>query len=211
MVKEKVQFGKRVAPFTALLLAIAVACSLSLPANALASDYAASSASGIAAVSAASQQAEKSCTATKTVKKQDFTNDTATIEKKAAKAKTGTNKFKATKGYGYVKFKATKSKKYSFKFSGLSSNVGTIYSAFVEVQKPDSSDSEYSWMTKVSTKGGKGDTLWLAQKGHESKSGSGLSQTLSSRTGKITLKKGQSIYFYFNSLYKNTKFTLKVS
>lgn len=144
--------------------------------------------------------------AKKTVKKADFTTKTATIKKKATRVKKGTTKLTIKKGEGYLKFTAPSTKTYSFKFSNVKCSYGA--SAFVEVQTQDSYDPSYSFLTKVKTKGGKSDTLWLSIGGYTS--GSGVNKRLASRTGKIKLKKGQDIYFYFYNGTRKSTCTLKI-
>lgn len=133
--------------------------------------------------------------AKKTVKNQNFTTTTSTINKKATTVKKGTTTLTFTKGQGYVKFKAPSTKTYKFTFSNLTGK--DVYTAFVEVQTKSKYSSKYSFMTPVTTKGGKTETLWLLQKNKTYKGGKLLSRPLKTRAGKIKLKKNQMIYFYF--------------
>ena len=144
----------------------------------------------------------------KTVKKAGFTTTTKVIEKKATKVKKGTTNLTFKKGQGYVKFTATKTKTYRFTFSNVTSGSGS--SAFVEVQRPEARSPQYSYMTKVRTKGGKTTTLWLSQNGYKYTSGKLLYRNLPSRTATIKLKKGQKVYFYFYSSTGKTKAKLKI-
>ena len=147
---------------------------------------------------------------TKKVKKQTFSTDTATINKKATKVSKGTTKLKYKGGKGYIKFVAPTTKKYSFKFSNVTAP-GKCYSAFIEVQTPYS-DPSYSFLTEVKTAGGKTNTLWLKQKGVRSYTGGKkVYRNLDSRTATITLSKGQAIYFFTSTNYKSVNMKLKVS
>lgn len=133
--------------------------------------------------------------AKKTVKNQDFTTTTSTINKKAAVVKKGTTTLTFTKGQGYVKFTAPATKTYTFTFSNMTGK--DVYTAFVEVQMKDKYSPKYSFMTQVTTKGGKSNTLWLLHKSKSYKGGKVISRPLKTRSGKIKLKKKQVIYFYF--------------
>ena len=146
--------------------------------------------------------------ASKTVKSQEFSTKTSVIEKKATSVKKGTTKLTFKSGQGYLKFKATKTKKYKFTFSNVKSQSGS--SAFVEVQRPDASSPKYSFMTDVKTKGGKNSALWLSQNGYKYNSGKLVNRNLPSRSATIKLKKGQKVYFYFYSSSGKTKAKLKI-
>lgn len=194
------------------VMALVVALTLAVPANAYAAAYSAADAGSIDSP-VVKTQALTSATPSKTIKKASYTNSTSVIKKKAIAVKQGTTKLSAKSGQGYIKFTATKKKTYSFTFSNLkSAKAGEhVYSAFVEVQTQDKSSPKYSFMTNVATKGGKNTTLWLAEKGFQSKGGKLAYRGLTTRTGKIKLNKGQDIYFYFYNGTKNTNFTLKVA
>lgn len=168
----------------ALFLALTVAATLALPSAAFA--------------------------ATKTVKGCDFQTSTKVAKKKATTVKKGTTKLNVKKGQGYVKFKATKTKKYSFTFSKVTSK-GFSSNAFVEVQSASKNYPSSITFLDVKTKGGKTNTLWLTANGY-SPSGTGTYKTLPSRTAKVKLKKGQWVYFYiYNGANGNkTSMQLKI-
>ena len=138
--------------------------------------------------------------ASKTVKKSTFTTSTSTIEKKATKVKKGTTNLTFSKGEGYIKFVAPKTKTYKFTFSKCTSKQFSS-NAFIAVQTPSKTSSKYSFYTDVKTKGGKYDTLWLSMNGYKHTDGKILYRPLASRTATIKLKKGQKIYFH---LYTGT-------
>ena len=161
----------------AILLATVVACSL-VPALAFASG-------------------------SKTLTAQSFSTTTSTLNKKAATVKTGSYKLILKKGEGYVKFKATKNKTYSFTFSNLQGK--HTYYGFVTAQLPNSRQPKYCFAINASTQGGKTNTLWLAKSGYESKSGKKVNRSLVSRTAKIKLKKGQTIYFHIYTSGQNQR------
>lgn len=117
------------------------------------------------------------------------------------------------KGEGYVRFKAPKTKTYSFTFSNVKDkNRGVC--AFVMVQKflPKTKYSPaYLRLAQVKTAGGKSNTLWLSVNGYKATGYKGTSKRLASRTGKIKLKKGEVIYLYFynNSAKTTAKLNIK--
>ena len=136
----------------------------------------------------------------KTVKKQGFTTNTKTIEKKATKVKKGTTNLTLSKGQGYIKFTAPSTKTYKFTFSNCKSKKYTN-NGFFSAQTPDKNSPSYSFHTKVKTKGGKDSTLWLSFNGYKFTSSryKTIERPIAKRTGTIKLKKGQTIYFYLNS------------
>ena len=141
---------------------------------------------------------------TKGVPECKFQTKTATIQKKATTVKKGTTKIVVKKGQGYVKFKAPKTAKYAFTFSGLKSSTKYSSYGFVEFQTPDKRSPKYSFLTDLSTAGGKSNALMLTINGAKS-SGTGVNKYLPKRTGKIKLTKGQWAFFYFyNSSAKTT-------
>jgi len=149
---------------------------------------------------------------TKGVTKCGFTTETSVIKKKATTVKKGATKIVVKKGQGYVKFKAPKTAKYAFTFSDLKSSTKYSSYGFVEFQTPDKRSPKYSFLTDLSTAGGKTDALKLTINGAKS-SGTGVYKYLAKRTGKIKLTKGQWAFFYFyNSSNKTTaKLTINVA
>lgn len=134
----------------------------------------------------------------KTVKKAGFTSETKVIEKKATKVTKGTTKLTFKKGEGFIKFKATKTKKYSFTFSNLKGK--KTNNAYITFKTPDKYSPEYSWSTPLKTKGGKSETLWLSVNGTKFTGNyKQIDKPIVKRTGTIKLKKGQMAYFYFYS------------
>ena len=76
------------------------------------------------------------------------------------------------------------------------------------MQKPY--DKKYVFLADVVTKGGKSNTLWLADKAHVSKAADDAKDwRLASRTAKIKLKKGESLYMYMYFM-RNFNVTLKI-
>lgn len=146
---------------------------------------------------------------TKTVKKKTFSTSTSAINKKATKVKKGTTKLYIKKGQGYVKFKAPKTKTYKFTISKCTSKKRNV-SGYFYIMKPDSHSPKYSFITQVKTKGGKTGTLWLSANGYKSTSSDTLTKPLSSRTGSIKLKKGQTVYLYISFLDVPTKAKLVI-
>ncbi|MBQ9001302.1 MAG: hypothetical protein IJ087_05560 [Eggerthellaceae bacterium] len=142
-----------------------------------------------------------------TVGQADSSTETATLNKIAKTVKVGSYKITFKKGKGYLKFKAPKSKLYSFTFSNVMAKNGA--SAFVQVQTPYSSDTHYSFSTEVSTKGGKSTTLWLGVNG-KTGYGTGVNEALKSRTAKMNLTKNGVVFFYFYNMDYKTTTTLKI-
>ena len=134
----------------------------------------------------------------RTVKKQGFSTETSVVNKKAATVKKGTTNLTYSKGQGWVKFKAPSTKTYKFTFSNLKAKGGSnAYVSFLRIWDYDNTGLTH---TKVSTKGGKNEALFLCSNDRATgKSGKVIYRALHSRTGKIKLKKGQTIYLYFNS------------
>ena len=143
-----------------------------------------------------------------TVGKADFTTETAKLDKVAKAVKVGKSKIVLKKGIGYLKFKATKNKVYSFTFSDL--KCANSSSAYAYVQQPDTHSPQYSWMADVSTYGGKTKTLWLGVNGKTHEYGEKVNYGLKSRTGKIKLKKGNEVYLFMHVGEKKATATLQV-
>ena len=152
---------------------------------------------------------------TKTVSKTDFTTSTKTLNKRATTVKKGTTTLKFKKGQGYLKFKAPTSKTYTFTFSNFKNGDAYGVCAFFETQTPDSDSPTYSFLKKVKTNGGKTDTLWIGTKNYKGmyvgSEKNALKRRRSTRYAKVSLKKGQMIYFYFSSATtKSVKATVKI-
>ena len=137
---------------------------------------------------------------TKTVKSSVPVNFFKPTYKKAPKIKKGTTTLVSNRDDGALFcFTATKTKTYTFTFSNLtekgkdSKTYGSV--GYVSVFLIDSRDSlSYA---KVSTQGGKNDTLWLSNKYGEKYHTKDklVNRCIAKRSGKIKLKKGQQIYF----------------
>ena len=146
----------------------------------------------------------------KSVSKQTFTTKSATVHKKAVTIKKGTTKLTYKAGVGYVKFKAKKTKTYSFTVSSVKSKKFSS-ATYVSFYTKSAYKSKSLASKKVSTKGGKNNTLWLSCNGY-SHSGKLIYRPLATRTGKVKLKKGQWIYLYLgNESGGKTTLTMKVS
>ena len=133
---------------------------------------------------------------TKTVKNTKFTTSVSKAEKRAARVRTGTTDLTVKKGAGYLKFTAPSAGKYSFTFSDVKGRDSS--NAYVSFYSKDKNFPKYLSGVKVSTKGGKSQTLWLAANGQTFSYSDLLSRPIAKRTGKITLKKGQTVYLYFS-------------
>ena len=141
----------------------------------------------------------------RTVKKQTFTTTTSTIVKKAVAVKKGTTNFTVSKGQGYMKFTAPKTKTYTFTFSNIKDSRSYTHTSFIEIQTKDKEYPSSSFMTKAATKGGKNNTLWLGVNGaYTRNSKKTVDKAYASRYAKIKLNKGQQIYFYFYNMDNKT-------
>ena len=143
----------------------------------------------------------------KSVKKVSPTFTKSVAEKNAYKVTKGTVRLKISQG-GYIKFTAPKAGKYNFTFSGLSSGSG--YASFM---KSDSAKTiAYVGNSKVVTKGGKSSTLWICSKSFASfyKNQALRVRPIPTRTGTISLKKGECVYMYI-STGSTSKVTLKIA
>lgn len=200
----KALISKKLGAAMMAFLAAVVAFTLTVPATA----YAASLEAGSVKTAQATNAPTKSVCAkkAKTLKKQGFSTDPQTIDKKALKVKRGTTKLKV-KTEGFIKFTASKSKKYSFKFSGLSG----AYCAHTTAYTRTSGTSPYCSMKKLSTKGGKDSTLRIAKKGYNTSSPQVVNRYLSTRTGSVKMTQGETIYFYIYIPAKKGGMTVKVS
>lgn len=148
----------------------------------------------------------------KSVKKQTFSTSTDTVHKAATTVKKGTTKLTYKKGVGYIKFKAPSTKTYSFKFSKVKSKKFSSC-AYVSAYAPSTYKEKNLAVKKMSTKGGKYNTLWLSANGykHSAKSAKTLYRPIATRTGKVKLKKDQWIYFFLgNESGGKTTLTLKI-
>ena len=140
-----------------------------------------------------------------TVKAQKFTTSTATAAKKAKRVGIGTTKLakigSASEPGGYVKFTAPKTAKYSFTISKphcLKTSYSDILNGHAYIMTTYGNGS-YITMAKVSTKGGKATSLYLCSPysySLHSNDAATAYTALPSRTAKIKLQKGQTVYVY---------------
>lgn len=149
---------------------------------------------------------------TVTVKNGKFTTVTAEIKKTARTVKRGTMTVKI-KNTGFLKFKAPSKKKYSFTVSKLQPTTGksTDYrNGYAYIMTPV--DNKYSRSQNFTTQGGKTSTLWYRcpyRSGETRPSTITSGSFIPTRTAKLTLKKGQTVYLYF-SIGSPSRFNLKI-
>lgn len=132
-----------------------------------------------------------------------FTTSTAAAEKKAKAVKRGAVTVQVPKS-GYLKFTAPAAKTYAFTVSNIKSsryNCGYFY-----VMTKYGKNDQYIGQEKLVTKGGKSSGMYVSTR--SDRRGKQLYRFLKSRTGKIALKKGQTVYVY---LSMNRKCTLKLT
>ena len=145
-------------------------------------------------------------TTTTTARAAKFTTELKVAKKKAVAVKKGATKLKVKKS-GYIVFTALKTKTYYLKFSNANAR-GGLPSMFVEIQRPFY--SKYVFLADVYTKGGKSNTLWLADKAHVNKKANKAKDwRLASRTAKIKMKKGEKLYMYLDGT-SNFNITLNI-
>lgn len=146
--------------------------------------------------------------ATKKLKNQSFTTSAAKAKKKATALKRGTYTIKlASKGKGFAKFKAPKTKTYAFTISNLKSKKSYACGYFY-VMTTSSYSNSYITMSKLKTKGGTTTGMYFATK--SGTSGAMKSRFLKTRTGKIKLKKNQTVYLYYYCTAGNSSFKFRI-
>ena len=144
----------------------------------------------------------------KTVKNQKTVWKLSTVNKKATKVKKGTTNLTYTKGQGYIKFTAPKTKTYTFTFSNYKMKGDTA--GHIDFFKKDKYDSTRVDWIDVTTKGGKSDVLWMKTTGFkEDTTGKVVDRFLHKRYGKVKLKKGETVYIHLYSATKK-KATMKL-
>ena len=143
----------------------------------------------------------------RTVQPQRLTTVFKTANKAAPYVLKGTTKVTFTGGYGFVKFKATETKEYSFTISNVRGAKGKNANCFAEtyvaiparklwtgtVQDP------YLKAVKTATRGGSSYALYLTANGKR-ETGSGTTKYLKARTAKYKLRKGQVLFLYFSNM-----------
>ena len=117
-------------------------------------------------------------------------------DKKALTVKAGTTSFKVKTGF--MKFKATKTKTYSFKFSSLSNSAANM----IEIEALKIGKSKKLTSVDFTTlKKKKVDTLSLLNKELAERVSYNKDQSGTAVTGKIKLKKNEVLYLYFKPSY----------
>ena len=119
--------------------------------------------------------------------------------KKIPSVKKGTTLVTMKKMHTYVKFKATKTKTYTFTISNIYDPVNKkgAVNGYFTIRKPYSATSSYLDRMDVKTKGGKADSLQIANKyflTNWSNSGKTVDKYFTSRYAKVKLTKGQTVY-----------------
>ncbi|MBR2189705.1 MAG: hypothetical protein IJ860_09935 [Eubacterium sp.] len=141
-----------------------------------------------------------------------WTSSYAEANKKATVVKKGTSSVKMkSKGQGFLKFTANKTKTWSFTVSSLKHGKSYSYaSGYFYVMTRYGQNNQYIGQEQLVTKGGKNSAMWVRDKNaYYSKSGKVLTRNLLTRTGKIKLQKGQKVFIYFN-LTPGTSFKLNI-
>lgn len=136
--------------------------------------------------------------------------ETATVNKKATKVTRGTTRLTYKAARGYVKFTAPASKTYKLTLSKLSnSSMPYGFCGWAWICKSNNY-GRLAYQT-VKTNGGKAFTLWVGStKFTDKKATKTINRCIRTRSARISLNKGETIYILFSS-YKNSKLTLKIS
>ena len=129
------------------------------------------------------------------LKPREFTTKTRVAQKKSKVVKKGTTTVvMPPNGRGYLRFKAAKNKKYTFTLSGLRTKKSYSNGYFYVMRKYGS--GKYISMEKLKTQGGKTSALYISTEDHKY---SELKYAfLTSRYGKIKLRRNEVVYLYFN-------------
>ena len=153
------------------------------------------------AASAAALRPAQAQAAEKKLKKQESTTDLKKAKKKAVRVSKGNTTLISRGKMGYVLFKAPKTKKYTFAFSGLQTEginpEDDINEGYITVAAPFGRTDLYA--VKVKTEYGANTTLYVetetsARLQPETKKKSNT--PLPARSMKMKLKKGQMLFFY---------------
>ena len=147
-----------------------------------------------------------------TLKNNEFTIEKAKVVSYSKRVKTGTMRvnlpWHPEYSYGgYLKFTAPKKGRYSFTITNVKKktngdSIGYCYFLMDNKKKPGELK-----MVKVSTQGGRKETLWYSERGFfVYRNGKAIVEALKSRTGKINLQAGQTVYLYFG--LRKAAFTL---
>ncbi|MBR0410817.1 MAG: hypothetical protein IJI25_07420 [Eubacterium sp.] len=141
------------------------------------------------------------------LKNQSFTSKKSVARKKAVTVKRGGWTVKmGTLGTGFLKFKAPKTKKYVFNYSGLQSN-SSYTNGYTYVMVDSKYGNNYLTMSNVRTQGGVTASIYINNRSNTT--GTMKYRFLSSRYAAVKLKKGQVVYLYF-SFDPNASLNLKV-
>ena len=129
-----------------------------------------------------------------------FTTLTRTAELKAVSVKEGdTNIRLGSRSFGYIRFKAKETRKYTFTVSGLSGRKADAYvNGLFYIMTKYGDKNQLIGQQSVKTKGGYSKPLRIANR-NDGKPYS-VNSYLKKRSGIIKLKKGQVVYIY---LYAN--------
>lgn len=151
---------------------------------------------------------------TKKIYYSDFTTTKASM-KKPANLKKGTTTVTMSDGkgvyrtyHGYAKFKAPKTKTYTFTFSNLINKKYPESSGYVQIFVTDKQGKKWVTWKKVSSQGGKVTNLNVGQNGNVN-SGSKKNANLTSRYAKLKIKKGNTVYLFF-SFINGSKLNVKI-
>ncbi len=147
----------------------------------------------------------------KTVRTQGFTTSTSVAKRKATRVTRGTTRLTIKGGKGYMKFKAPKTKTYTFTMSNMKSNRFSA-SGYWYIMKSYGSGGRYIGQVPVRTQGGRTTAMWMGVNGRNPGStGKKIYRTLAKRSAKIKLKKGEEVYIYvYNGGGGKTTATLSI-
>jgi hypothetical protein len=138
------------------------------------------------------------------IRKAPFTTSAASAASTAKAVRKGTFTVKCP-GSGYLQFTAPATKTYSFTVTNVRAGRYACGHSYVMGLSQYSASS--ITMLNVATKGGSNKTMYHATK--NTSYGNIVSRYLKTRTGKIRLQAGQTVYLYYNFTSKVT-FTLKI-
>ena len=148
------------------------------------------------------------------LKYQAWTNKTRVIEKKASKVKKGTTILTIPKAGGYIKFVAPATKTYKITFSNIKDKKSKDEKVLITPLMKYDLDPQYCVSVDVSTQGGKTSYFYMLCKDYpvfEKNRKIDASTSLKSRTAKIKLKKGETIYFEYRreTMFEKYYYSLK--
>lgn len=145
-----------------------------------------------------------------TLKNASYTTIRARATKNATMVTSGTYRLTIASGKGYAKLTAPATRTYTFVVSDVKNGGYSLGYWYIMTSHRYKSQT-YIGQEKVPTNGGKSTVLRMAINGRRDRSGSSVAERyLASRYGKIRLKKGETIFLYFNFFGKNTRATLKI-